>query len=278
MRYRIVADSSANLHTASGEVPFESVPLTIRAGQVEYIDDRTLDLERMLTFLEHHKGKSGSACPSVFDYTKAFGDGERIFCFTITSKLSGSNNAARLAKEDYEKAHPDRKVYVMDTLTTGPEMKLLIEKTRQRIDEGLPFEEVCRELDSYRKNTHLLFNLESLKNLANNGRVSPVAAKVAGVLGIRILGRASEEGTLELLEKVRGEKKVPHAIAQEMEKLGYAGGKVRIDHCLNPDTAARLKTLLLEKFRNADIRIGSTTGLCSFYAERGGLLVGFETE
>lgn len=278
MTYKIVADSSADLHTAWGGIPFESVPLTIRTGEREFVDDSSLELEQMLQHLEGYKGKSGSACPGVYDYVRAFGEAERIFCFTITSQLSGSNNSARLAKEDYESDHPERKVFVVDTLSTGPEMKLLVEHTEKLIGQGKSFEEICIELERYSRKTRLMFSLESLKNLANNGRVSPVVAKVAGVLGIRILGKASDEGTLETMDKVRGEKKAIPRIVQLMEKLGYAGGKVRIDHCQNPQAAAQLKGLLMEKFQMADIRIAKTMGLCSFYAERGGLLVGFETE
>lgn len=278
MDCKIVADSSADLHTGGIGVAFESVPLKIHAGDTEFVDDTALKLDDMLSFLEGYKGKSGSSCPGVFDYIQAFGDAKYVFCFTITSQLSGSYNAARLAKEDYETAYPDRRVYVMDTLSTGPEMKLLIEYTEMLIGKGKCYEEICRELENYGKKTRLMFCLESLRNLANNGRVSPVVAKVAGVLGIRILGKASDAGTLETMDKVRGEKKSLLKIVELMKKLGYAGGKVRIDHCCNPEGAQVLKDLLQEKFQRMDIKIGKTTALCSFYAERGGLLVGFETE
>ena len=62
-----------------------------------------------------------------------------------------------------------------------------------------------------------------------------------------------------------------------MKEMGYRGGKVIIDHCLNEEAALQLKELLKREFSSADIRIGKTGGLCSFYAERGGLLVGFES-
>ena len=61
-----------------------------------------------------------------------------------------------------------------------------------------------------------------------------------------------------------------------MRELGYKGGKVRIDHCLNETAALQLKSLLKKDYANADIQIATTGGLCSFYAERGGLMVGFE--
>ena len=58
--------------------------------------------------------------------------------------------------------------------------------------EGKEFDEICEEMLRYHKHTHLLFSLESLANLARNGRVKPAVAAVARMLGIRVIGQASE--------------------------------------------------------------------------------------
>jgi hypothetical protein len=52
---------------------------------------------------------------------------------------------------------------------------------------------------------------------------------------------------------------------------------VRIAHCLNHSAASALKDSILGLFPRSDVRIDQTTGLCSFYAEQGGLMVGFES-
>ena len=59
-------------------------------------------------------------------------------------------------------------------------------------------------------------------------------------------------------------------------ELKYNGGKVLIDHCFNETDAIALKNHILETYPNADVRISETKGLCSFYAEVGGLMIGFE--
>lgn len=278
MQYKIVADSSADLRSLTSQIPFSMVPLKIIAGQEEFVDNDTLDVGQMVAFLSEYKGRSGSACPSVADYLEAFGEAVRIFCFTITSNLSGSFNAARLAKEDYEAAHPDRKVYVVDSLSAGAEIKLLAEKAEELILAGTEYEAICEALEAYQQKTGLMFSLESLRNLANNGRVSPVVAKIAGVLGIRAVGRASAEGTLELLDKCRGEKKALQKLLERMTEQGYKGGRVLIDHCQNLPAAEALREMILQGHPNTDVVIGETYGLCSFYAELGGLLVGYEKE
>lgn len=275
MNIKIVADSSANLRTLEDN-SIVSVPLTIRTDEKEFVDDATLNIEEMTDYLAGYKGKSGSACPSSQDWVDAFGDAEYIFAISITSGLSGSYNSMRVAKEQYEEEHPGRKVCLIDSLSAGPELKLVVEKIQELNAKGLSFEEICDAVAEYQKKTHLVFMLKSLTNLANNGRVNSAVAKIAGILNIHVVGIASAVGTLEQKEKARGEKKAIAAMKKIMEDLKYAGGKIRIDHCFNLEGAIQLKDLILAVFPNADIKIGENFGLCSFYAEKGGILAGFE--
>ena len=277
MKFKIVTDSSANLQSLGEGVEFQSVPLTIRVENREFVDDEKLDLNDMLETLATTKSKSSSSCPNVVDYLAAFGDADRVFCITITSNLSGSFNAARLAKEEYELAYPERRVYVIDSLSAGPELKLLAHKVLDMIKNSALYEDICQKIAEYQERTHLIFCLESLKNLANNGRVSPVVAKIAGVLGIRAVGKASDVGTLEMLDKVRGEKNAIAKIFERMQEMGYKGGKVLIDNCCNLPAAKALQELVHSKFPKAQVIHNSCKGLCSFYAEKGGLMVGFES-
>ena len=274
-KIKIVTDSSSDV-ISFDELDFCSAPLRIITADKEYVDNKELDVENMVNNLLKYSGKSSTACPGPDDWIKAFGEAEYVFCITITSNLSGSYNSACTAKELYEEQHPERHVYVFDSLSTGAEMKLIIEKMSEFIKLGIDFEEACKMAAEYSKNTALLFMLESMKNLANNGRVNPIVAKAAGLLGIRIVGKASDVGTLEILEKCRGGKKAVAAILENMKRIGFSGGKVIINHCFNPVAAENLKNLILAEFKNAEIRIGKCRGLCSFYAEKGGMIIGFE--
>ena len=276
MHYKIVSDSGVNLRKMEASVDFTTVPLKIRTDDREFVDDPVLDVSEMVAYLKDYKGKSGTACPSVSDWLDAFGDAERVFCFTITSTLSGSYNAACVAKADYEAEYPERSVFIVDSLSAGPEMQILMEKVAELIELGKEFEEICNEISAYKESTGLMFSLESLKNLANNGRVSPLVAGVAGALGIRIVGRASVGGELEPMDKCRGEKKALAKIISRMKEMGFKGGKVRVDHCDNLSAAEQLKQQILQEYPKTDLLIGETCGLCSFYAEKGGLMIGFE--
>ena len=249
MKTKIVVDSASSLYALKG-VDFACVPLKIITDDAEYLDDGTLDAVGMARTLRTYKGKTSTSCPNVSDWLAAYEGADEVYAITITGTLSGSYNAAQLAAEEYQQENPGKRVFVLDSLSTGPEQRLLAE--------------------------HLLFSLESLANLARNGRVKPAVAAVARMLGIRVIGQASEVGELDVLCKTRGEHGALERIVLELKDHGYNGGKLQISHCDNPAAAERLKHMVQAVFDGAQVTVTPCGGLCSYYAELGGLLVGYE--
>lgn len=274
-KIKIVSDSSSDLLELR-EVAFAAAPMKVVTAEREFSDDCKLDLEEMRRFFDSYKGKSQTSCPNTADWLAAFGDADEVFCVTITSALSGSFNSACVAKKAYEEEHPKRRVFVIDTLSAGPELTLVIEKLEEYITKGLSFDEICARITSYQEQTGLIFMLKSLRNFANNGRVSPTVARLIGFVGICIVGKASDEGTLEPVHKCRGENRALVTLVSELEKMGLCEGKVSIGHADNESAARYLSELIREKFEKVKIEIHRLRGLCSYYAETGGLLVGFE--
>ena len=275
-QFRIAADSSCNLLALDG-ADFVSVPLTIRTDAEEFRDDASLDVDAMVAALRATKGRSYSACPNIAQWEEAFGERGDVIAFTITSGLSGSYNAACAAKEICRQRDPSRRIHVVDSLSAGPEIALLIEKALSETRAGADFDGVRRAVQEYRERTRLLFALESMHNLAQNGRVNRLVATMAGVLGIRAVGQASAEGTLEMLGKARGARRTRQLMLSEMERLGYRGGSARIGHCQNETLALEIRDDIRRRFPAADAQIHPLRGLCSYYAERGGIMLGFET-
>lgn len=274
-KFRIVADSSCDLLELEGAA-FDYAPMKIITAEREFVDDRQLDVGEMVAFFDRYRGRSKTSCPNPADWLEAFGGAEDVICVTITSGLSGSYNAACAAKQAYEAEHPERRVFVIDSLSAGPEVTLVVEKLRDMAARGVDFDEMCRRIAEYQKKTGLIFMLKSLKNFANNGRVSPAVAKIAGLVGICIVGKASDVGTLEPTHKCRGESRSLDALLADLEAAGLDHGKVSIAHCYNAAAAERLKHMIHAKFSNVKVEIHPLRGLCSFYAELGGMLVGFE--
>ena len=274
MNYRIVADSSSNVLSMDNPRYF-SVPMKVRAEK-EYIDDVHLDEAQMVADLRNHKGSSGSSCPNVGEWLDAFGDADFVFGTTISKNLSGSYNAAVQAADTFMEENPGKKAYIFNTLSAGPQQMFLNEKIMELAEQGCDFETIREKAMAYYKNTHILFCLESMMNLARNGRTSMAVAKIAGMLGIRVCGDV-KAGMITPVHKPRGAKKATETLLEMMKKRGfYDGAQLRIAHCFAETQAQDLAKATLAQFPNARITIEPTTALCSFYAEAGGLMIGFE--
>ena len=274
MSFLIVADSSANV-LQMADPNYTTVPLKVIAEK-EYVDDAALDVAAMVDDLKRYKGKSGSSCPNVGEWMAAFGEAEYVFGITITKYLSGSYNAAQQAAQNYMEEHPGRKVFIIDSLSAGPEMMMIAEKIRQCEAEGCDFETTKEKVLEYHNHNHTLFCLESMNNLARNGRVSVAVAKIAGMLGIRAVGDV-EGGQITPVHKPRGAKKATQTLFEMMKERGfYDGAQLRIAHCFGEASALALRDAVLAEFPNTRFTLEPTTALCSFYAEEGGLMIGFE--
>lgn len=277
MKYKIVSDSASNIHTIIQNVPFAYAPLHIIVGEKDFSDDNSLNLEEMEQALSTGQ-RSGTSCPGIGDWLETFGDAEVVFCVTITSALSGSCSAARAAKDEYEEQFPTRHVHVIDSLSAGPEMALIIEKLQDLICSGMDEKDILHHIKNYTHRSHLLFCLKSLRNLSANGRVSPSIAKICEILGIRVVGQASAQGTLEILHKCRGEVSALTRMVKDMTQAGYGGGRVHIMHAHNEEAARKLAALIHQTYPDSHVQISPTLGLCSYYAEQGGIMLGFEAE
>ena len=275
MKFRVVSDSSSNLCHIDG-FDYLTVPMKILAGETEYVDKPGISTRQMVDDLKVFKGKSGSSCPNAGEWLEAFEGADAVFAVTISKNCSGSYNAAVSAAREYMEENPGTQVFVVDSLTAGPGMAMLVEKLIELISQGLEFEQVREQILEYQNHTHTVFSLKSVNNLVQNGRVSHVAGKIVAALNMRVIGYA-KGGKLEMAHKPRGDKKAVETIFRMMEERGfYDGALLRISQCFQEESALMLKEKVQQKYPSSSIIIEPTTALCSYYAEEGGLIVGFE--
>ena len=275
MAIRIVSDSSSNVFNVPN-VSYATVPLKVMFASTEYVDEPGVNCERMILDLQNHNGPSTTSCPNLKEWLNAFEGYDEIFGITISSGLSASYSTAVMAKQEYEAAHPNAKIHIIDSLATGPAMHLIIDKLSAGILAGKTFEQIKEETVAYQKSVRIMYALSSLNNLARNGRVNSAVARVISALNIRIIGDASEDGQINLLHKCRGERRTITAMVNEMRAQGFTDGSVYIDHCINLAGANKLKDAIEETFPNAHVHINACGVLCSYYADKNGLIVGYD--
>ena len=274
-KVRLILDSSSNTLSDPAR-NLVVVPLTLTFGEENMLDDEKLDISEFLAKMEANNEAGKTAAPSIQRWLDALEGSENAIIVTLTSGLSGTYSSALQAKDIYLEQHPHANVIVVDSRSAGPELEVVLEGIEALIkDDKLRFADLEAKIAEFRTRTHLLFVLQSLRNLSLNGRVSPAVAKIAGVLKINLIGTASVDGELQPLTKARGMKKALREIVKHMEGMKYQGGRVVIDECENATDAEKLKEAILASYPDANVTIRPMRGLCSFYAERGGLMIGF---
>lgn len=272
---RLIIDSSSNDLTNKGE-NLIVVPLTISFGGEDFFDDEKLNITDFLNKMDANNIAGKTACPSIKEWLNALEGAEKAIIITMTSQMSGTYASALQAKNMYLEKHPNAEIIVVDTRSAGPELSIVLQGIQKLLKSDYRWVDLDAAIAKMRTKTHLLFVLQSLHNLSLNGRVAPALAKVAKMLHINLIGTASKEGKLEPLAKVRGMKKVNRELVKQMEKLNYQGGHVIVDYCENEDEAQNLKDKILVSYPDAEITLRPMRGLCSFYAEKGGLMIGFD--
>ena len=273
----IVADSSCDLttlETGSQEIEYGTVPFQMNLDGKEYEDNEKLNVEEMVDRMEE-ASVSHSACPAPEAWAEKFLQADRSIAFTISSRLSGSYNSAMAARGMVLEQYPEKKIEVIDSLSTGPKLVLLTQQALKQINAKASFDQVCASCRELANSAKTVFTLSSFHNLVQNGRVSRVAGFIAGKLNIRVIGIGTEEGRIHLKELMRGEKKTLRNLIACMREDGYHGQPMAISQCLNLPMAEALKAMILENWRNAMVQILPTRGLDSYYAERSGLIVSY---
>lgn len=279
MSWKIVVDTACDFREIPNKaenVVYERVPFTLQIEDKIYIDTLDMDIDEMMKAMYASSEPAKSACPSPDSFLSAYRGAENIIVLTLTGGLSGSYTSAIVAQKMLKEEDENVNIHVINTLSAGGQNDLFLLKINELIKEGLSFDQVVARMNEYQKNTKLIFALEKVDNLVKNGRLSKLAAAVVGLLNMRMVGEASKEGTLHLLHKVRGEKKAVAAVVDEMIKAGYKGGRAVITHRNNENICKKIEEKLSEKFSNIEFISVPTSGICSFYGEEGGILLGYE--
>ena len=279
MEWKIVVDTACDFREIPNKaenVIYERVPFSLQIEDKVFVDTLDLDIDKMMEEMYASSEPARSACPSPEAYLAAYRGAKNVIVLTLTGGMSGSYNSAIIGEKMLKEENKDVNIHIIDTLSAGGENDLYLLKINELIKEGLSFDEVVSEMKKYQENSKLIFVLEKVDNLVKNGRLNKLAATVVGLLNMRMVGEASNEGTLHLLHKVRGEKKAVSSVVDEMIKAGYKGGRVVVTHRNNEDICKKIQDKLREKFLNIEFMIVPTSGICSFYGEEGGMLLGYE--
>ena len=281
MSWAILADSSCNLREyrpKAVDAVYRVAPLKINIAGREYVDDASLDVAELNRLILEEDTSSSSSCPSVGEWAELFRPADNIIAITISARLSGSYEAACMAR-DMVLEEGARNIHIVNSRAAGGKLELLVAQLDGFLAEhpSASFDEAVAFVDRLESASTVLFSLSSYDNLTKSGRMPKLAGHLASKLNIRILGIASDEGTIKIVGPTRGSRKTLDKIVHTMRDQGFDGGMVYLDHVENEPGAQALADRIRQEWPDAEVRILPCGGLCSYYAENKGLIIGFGT-
>ncbi|MDL2205623.1 DegV family protein [Eubacteriales bacterium OttesenSCG-928-N13] len=275
--FRIIVDSCCDLtRELKARLGATSIPLTMRLGQQEFVDDDTLQIDHFMQAMKACAEKVGSASPAPLTYQQAMIKAGCSFVVTLSSKLSGSFASAMLGKTMALKEGASD-THVFDSKSASAGETLIAIKLHELIANGLGKDQIIESVSQFIDNMKTYFVLESYDNLYKNGRLGKVAIKIINLLGIKLIMGDDGNGSIAAYAKVRSEKQMLAKLLAFIEESGkkITGERIVISHCDNPGLAQRLADAIDQRFDFSEIQIVPTGGLSSLYADDKGVVMAF---
>ncbi|WP_405099215.1 DegV family protein [Oceanobacillus sp. FSL H7-0719] len=281
MQIQLMTDGGADIpQQLIEQLNIKIVPLYLHFSDGEYQTGRTLSLESF-----HHKVKELnevplSSAPSPNDFYKAYKNvpaDRPIIMLNMSKELSSTHANAVFAKDMLLEEEPDRKVAVINTKSASGAIALLLHELNEKIKDNYTFENLVQHIEERIENTATLFVLNTLDNLVRGGRISKVTGKIAKTLNIKLLMRASEEGTIEVTEKVRGNKK---AVTRFINQIGeYAKNfehkALFMSHCNSESKAKNLLQDIKNKYPFKETFLCDTGPIIATHGGEGAIVIAF---
>lgn len=282
MSIQLIVDSCCDLTKELREkLKPDVAPLKVKVvGGQEYIDDGTVDIAALISDMAASRQGAISACPSTGEYAKYMRMYDECFVVTLSSKLSGSYNAARVAAENVLEEEPYKKIHVFDSESASAgEIQIAI-LLSEKIKQGLSFEEIIPDVENYIAEMHTLFVLEDLGNFIKNGRLSKVKGLIASVLSLCPIMGENGHGDIRLVAKMRGIqnslRKLVEIVSEQTAELTEKSVRLVLSYCNCPERAEGLKKDLMEKCSALrEVVLVPTGALSSMYANNGGVIIAF---
>ena len=202
----VLTDSGSDLTLEQyKEYNIEFVPFRIIYSYGEFEDKISLSPKELYDSLEKEIPKtslpSTARIEDILNKLEAEGY-THVIVVAISSGLSGTANAIRLALED----HPKLTSYVYDTKILSMAEGALVLNAAEMVKEGKTFEEIIEQLPKFRRKTHGYYTINTLEYLKKGGRIGKVAGTIGEILNLKPIISVNDEGIYYTYAKVRGRK------------------------------------------------------------------------
>ena len=257
----IVVDSTADFPEAPQRFPnWRVVPLYVRFGEESYRDYVELEPEEFYARLRTASETPTTSQPTPGDFLATYeelGGYERILSLHIAAKLSGTIESARAAAQ----VLGGDRVRAIDSESASAAIAMLGLAIQRRLERGTSDEEVDTLVERYRRETGLLFTVDTLEYLARGGRIGRARAWAGELLNIKPI-LSIRDGEVLPVKRVRGNRKafLEFASAFEAATSDVPTLRAGIAHAEAPERAEALVKLVGRSRPQAEIELVTTLG------------------
>ncbi|MBI4913751.1 MAG: DegV family EDD domain-containing protein [Acidobacteria bacterium] len=174
------------------------VPLTLRFGEVEYLDRLTLDPATLYDRLDAAPvfPASSQPAPAVFEraYQRLLAHHDRVLALHVASRLSGTFEASRRAAARIDPA----RITVLDTKHLSGSLGLLVLQAARLLESGLDPDTLVAQFPALRDGASILVSVRTLESMVRGGRVSPLGGRLARLLNLKPIVSVDETGASKL--------------------------------------------------------------------------------
>ncbi|TFB13227.1 DegV family protein [Filobacillus milosensis] len=280
MTFQLMVDGGADLSKDLLEkYDVKIVPLNIHFNDEEYkgIDLDIEEFYRMVSESEELPKTSASSPNDFYNHFKEVDPDTPILMLALTKNLSATYQNAVLGKEMLQDEEPNRTIEIINTKTASSGIALLLNEAGQLREDGAKIQKVASYIEGCVEKTTTLFSLKTVENLIKGGRLDKMRGAIAKTLNIKLLMKASEEGAIEVVEKVRGEKK---ALRRLVEQIGeytksLEGKTIALAHGNCEEKAKKVLASIREKYNPKEEILVEMGPLIATHAGEGGLVLAF---
>ena len=249
---QLFTDTSANLPVEIiDEYGIEVVPFSYTIDGVEYIPEREFDGKAFYAAMRagsEVKTSMVNAGTFIERFKAALDAGKDVLYIGMSGGISGTANAALMAKQELDEEYPDRKIVVIDTLAASLGEGLFVIKAAEQLKDGVALDAIEEAIRAQVPSMCQSFTVDDLKYLKNTGRVSGAAAIIGNVLSIHPILIGDYEGKIVVKSKVRGMKRTLDALAERYAELALSKTEtIGIAHADNEEGKAYLVQRLRDK-------------------------------
>lgn len=223
-KYTIVTDSATDMPGwAIEKYNLRVIPTPVVIDGKDYFDGATIMPSEFYDILRTGKNvttyhiNQSMFYDNFVPYAKA---GEEVLYFCFSTGIAGTFNAANLAKTDLLEEYPDFKIDIMDSKCAAIGFGACVLYALYMQENGASKEEVMEATRYHFDHMDHIFMVDTLEYLYKGGRISRTSAIAGGLLDIKPIIEVTDEGKLEVFQKVRGRKK---AVARLLDLVGARG-------------------------------------------------------